>query len=229
MNTTTLLDVNHSFINSTQLLWNNLMNYLPKLAFAVLLLIIGLILASLLGKIITNITKKLKLDKILTTIGLKTKLEGIGIYLTLSGLLGWIVKWFVIIAVLLTISDILNLTTVSVFLTEVLLYIPNVLVAVIILIIGLVVGNFVSELVGKSINASDFVNPASARMLRITTKWLIIFFASMAALSQLDIAPGLIQSLFTGIIMMFSLAGGLAFGLGGKDKAREIINNLLER
>lgn len=205
------------------------MSYLPRVAFAILVLVIGLILASLLGKLVTKIVKKLKLDKILTTIGLNDRLKAVNINFTISGLLGWIVKWFIIIAVLLTISGMLELTTVSVFLTEVLLYIPNVIVAVVILTIGLIVGNFVSELVGKSISTSDFVSPASAKALRVVTKWVIILFAVMAALSQLNIAPQLIQVLFTGIIMMFSLAGGIAFGLGGKDRAKEVLDSAFDR
>jgi len=109
------------------------------------------------------------------------------------------------------------------------LYTPNVIVAVVILTIGLIVGNFVSELVGKSISTSDFVSPASAKALRVVTKWVIILFAVMAALSQLNIAPQLIQVLFTGIIMMFSLAGGIAFGLGGKDRAKEVLDSAFDR
>ncbi len=229
MNTESILEVNSSFMSSSQIIWNSMMSYLPKVAFAVLILVVGLILASLLGKLVTKIVKQLKLDKILTTIGLTNKLKEANINFTISGLLGWVVKWFIIIAVLLTISGMLELTTVSVFLTEVLLYIPNVVVAIVILTIGLIVGNFMSELVGKSIATSDFVSPASAKALRVVTKWAIILFASMAALSQLNIAPQLIQVLFTGIIMMFSLAGGIAFGLGGQNKAKEILDNTLDR
>lgn len=227
MNTDNLLEVNNLFINSTQLLWGNLITFLPKLTFAVLFLVIGLILASLLGRLVTRIAIKLKLDKILTTIGLASKIKASGINVSISSSLGWIIKWFIIIAVLLTISDMLSLTTVSLFLTQVLLYIPNVLIAIIILTIGLVVGNFISELVGKSISTSDFISPASVKLLTLSTRWIIITFAAMAALSQLNIAPELIQVLFSGIIMMFALAGGLAFGLGGKEKAQEFINNIL--
>ena len=229
MDTSSLMEVNSSFMSSSQILWSSIMSYLPRVAFAILVLVIGLILASLLGKLVTKIVKKLKLDKILTTIGLNDRLKAVNINFTISGLLGWIVKWFIIIAVLLTISGMLELTTVSVFLTEVLLYIPNVIVAVVILTIGLIVGNFVSELVGKSISTSDFVSPASAKALRVVTKWVIILFAVMAALSQLNIAPQLIQVLFTGIIMMFSLAGGIAFGLGGKDRAKEVLDSAFDR
>ena len=223
------MEVNNSFMSSTQMLWNSMVSYLPRLAFAILVLVIGLILASFLGKLVTRIVKKLQVDKILTTTGLSSKLNEFNINFTISGLLGWVIKWFIIVAVLLTISGMLELTTVSVFLTEVLLYVPNVIVAIVILTIGLIVGNFFSELVGKSISTSDFVSPASVRVLKVITKWIIVLFAIMAALTQLSIGTQLIQILFTGIVMMVSLAGGIAFGLGGKERARDILNNFLNK
>lgn len=229
MYTSSLMEVNNSFMSSTQMLWGSIMSYLPRLAFAMLVLIIGLIAASFLGRLVTRVVKKLRVDRILTTIGLSAKLKESNIHLTISGLLGWVVKWFIIIAVLLTISGMLELTTVSVFLTEVLLYVPNVIVAIVILTIGLMVGNFISELVGKSIATSDFVSPSSAKALRAVTKWVIVLFAVMTALTQLNIGTQLIQILFTGIIMMLALAGGIAFGLGGKEQARDILNSALNK
>lgn len=229
MNTSDLLEANNSFVNSSQMIWSNVMNYLPKIAFAVLFLVVGLVVASLLGKLVTRIIKRMKLDRILTTTRLNNKLKDADIHFTISGVLGWVVKWFIIIAVLLTISGMLELDTVSVFLTEVLLYIPNVVVAIVILTIGLVVGNFVSELIGKSISTTEFLNAAATKTLKVIAKWIIIFFAIMAALAQLNIAPQLIQVLFTGIVMTFSLAGGIAFGLGGKDRARELLDNILSK
>jgi len=161
-------------------------------------------------------------SELLNIVGLDEKLKKVDVQFTISGLFGWIVKWFIIIAVLLTVSSILGLEEVSQFLMQVLLYVPKVLVAVVILTIGLVVGNFMSELVEKSVEISDFVNEASVSVLSAATKWIIVIFALMAALSQLGIAQDLIQILFTGIVAMFAIAGGLAFGLGGKDKAQAV-------
>jgi len=229
MNAASLMEVNNSFMDSTQILWSGAMRYLPKVAFAILILVIGLILASLVGKLVTRVVKSLKIDKILTTTGISNKLRELNINITISSILGWVVKWFIIIAVLLTISGMLELPTVSVFLTEVLLYIPNVIVAIVILTIGLIVGNFMSELVGKSISTSDFISPASVKVLKVITKWVIVLFSIMAALAQLNIGAQLISILFTGIVMMFSLAGGIAFGFGGKERAKELLDNVLDK
>ena len=229
MDTQNIMTFNQIFMSSVQAMWTNLIGFLPALFVAIALLVVGIIVASLLGKLTTRIVKSLKVDSILTTTGLDEKLKKSDINFTISGVLGWIVKWFIIIATLLTVSGILNLTTISDFLNSVLLYIPNVLVAIVILTIGLIVANFTSELVEKSVKASEFVNTSSTRALRSITKWAIILFSVMAALTQLNIAPDLIQVLFTGIVMMFAIAGGLAFGLGGKDAAQRFIEKALEK
>jgi hypothetical protein len=226
MNTTSFANLNDTFVSSSQIIWNNVANFLPTLITAIIILIIGLIMASILGGLTTKIIKGLKIDRILTTVGLTEKMKEANIQLSISGVIGWIIKWFIIIVTLLMVSNILNLNMVSDFLKDVLGYIPNVLVAIVILTIGLVVANFVSELVEKSVSMSDFVTNTSVKTLRTIAKWVIILFAVMAALTQLKIAPQLIQVFFTGIVMMFALAGGIAFGLGGKDKAKEVIEKI---
>ncbi len=228
MNVTNLSDINNTFMSSSQVIWNNIVNSLPTIFLAIVILVLGLLVASLLGNLITKITRGLKIDKLLSTVGLANKLKEADINFTLSGLFGWIVKWFIIIAVLLTVANMLSLDAVSDFLKEVLLYIPNVLVAVVIITIGLVVGNFTSELVEKSVRMSDFISNTSIKTLRNITKWVIVLFAIMASLAQLGIAPQLIQVFFTGVVMMFALAGGLAFGLAGRDKAKEVIEKIFD-
>ncbi len=226
MNTTSLANLNDTFVSSSQIIWNNVANFLPTLITAIIILIIGLIMASILGGLTTKIIKGLKIDRILTTVGLTEKMKEANIQLSISGVIGWVIKWFIIIVTLLMVSNILNLNMVSDFLKDVLGYIPNILAAIVILTIGLVVANFVSELVEKYVSMSDFVTNTSVKTLRTIAKWVIILFAVMAALTQLKIAPQLIQVFFTGIVMMFALAGGIAFGLGGKDKAKEVIEKI---
>jgi len=228
MNTSSFTDINDAVVSSGQMVLANVMNFLPALLVALIFLVIGLFLASLLGGLVTKIVRSLRVDKLLDTGGFGDRLQSMDIKFTLSGAFGWLVKWFIIVIVLLTVSSILHLDAVSEFLTQVLLYIPNVLVAMIIVVIGLVVANFVSELVEASMKMSDFISPASVETLRAVTKGIIIFFAVIAALSQLQIAPTLINIFFGGVILMFALAGGLAFGLAGKDKAREFIDRLFK-
>jgi len=119
--------------------------------------------------------------------------------------------------------DILGLDQVTSFLGSILLYIPNVVVAVIILAVVFLVGNFVYNIVKGSTRAAGVV---SATMLATISKWSIIIFGIFAALIQLAIASSLVSTIFIGIITMLSLAGGLAFGLGGRDEAALILKKI---
>jgi len=96
---------------------------------------------------------------------------------------------------------------------------------VISLFVGILVGVFLQEFIRRAIGASRLV---SGDFLGAIAKWAVIIFSVLAALVQLGIAPELIEILFTGIVFMVALAGGLAFGLGGREDARELIQKLRE-
>ena len=120
-------------------------------------------------------------------------------------------------------ADILRLAQISEFLRSVLSYFPNVIVAVVIVTIGVLVGNFVHKLV---LGAGRAAKLPSVPAIATFARWAIVIFAALAALVQLQVAGALIQILFTGIIAMLAIAGGLAFGLGGKEHAKEILDQV---
>jgi hypothetical protein len=151
--------------------------------------------------------------------------DHLGTQFKVSTLIGWVVKWFFIVVTLLAVVNILNIPQVSSFLDQVLLYIPNVVVAIIILALGLIAGNFFYNVVNRAATASH-MSAAAVSGLAALAKWAIVIFALMAALVQLGIAAGLIQILFTGFVAMLALAGGLAFGLGGRDKAARWLDKI---
>jgi len=127
-----------------------------------------------------------------------------------------LVKWFFVIVTLLAVSDILELVAFSDFLTQVLLYVPNIVIAVLIMLAGVVMAAFSAKLVRASVLASRL---HSAHFLGALTKWSVLIFAFLAALSQLGVAGALVNTLIMGFVAMLAIAGGLAFGLGGKDVA----------
>jgi hypothetical protein len=104
------------------------------------------------------------------------------------------------------------------------LYIPNIIIAIVILLVGLVLGNFTHKVTHKAVQASNL--SSAAGFLATAAKWAIFVFALLAALTHLKIAQDLINTLFMGLVGMLALAGGLAFGLGGKDAARQFIDNV---
>ncbi len=218
-----------ALVNSLQNMWIELVAFVPGFLGAMLVLILGLILASVVKKIIEKTLQFMGVDVLVKKFGLLKQMRKLGIEIKFSQVVGWLVKWFIIVAVLLAVADILNLTAVSDFLHQIFIYIPNVIVAVIILAIGLVLGEVSVKVVTESVTASHLIKTSNAEILSALAKWSIVIFAVMAAMVQLGIAVRLIEITFSGLIAMLALAGGLAFGLGGKDKVREWLANTEER
>lgn len=206
-------------------LWDKLLGFLPEVIGAVAVLIIGIILAGWLGKLAAKIISAARIDSLVTSTGVTESFRKHGVELTVSRLIGWVVKWFIIVATLMIVVDILNIPQVTSFLQDVALYFPNVIAAIIILTIGLVAGNFVKEVVLKAVRASE-LSEVTAGPIAAVAKWAIVIFALLAALVQLNVAAGIIQILLTGLVAMLALAGGLAFGLGGQDKARQLLDRM---
>lgn len=203
---------------SLQNLWLKIVAFVPELLSALVVLIVGLLLASLLSKLVYELLKLTKIDVLIDKTGLPKGMKKYGLKFSFSGLVAGVVKWFIIIAVLIVIADILNIPQITKFLESIVLYIPNVLVAIVILAIGLIVGNAAYKLTNSSLQAAK-IDKHQAHTVAGVAKWALVIFALLAALTQLNIASELIQILFTGIVVMFALAGGLAFGLGGKEHA----------
>jgi len=208
---------------SLQTLWIGFIEFLPTLLGAVIVFIIGWIIAVLLGKLAAQVVRALRIDSILEKMGLRRNLEKANLKLDSGKFFGELVRWFFIIVFLMASTDILGLPEVTVFLQRVLLYIPQLIAAVFILLIAVIVANFLQRLVKASVEAAGL---RSANFLGAITKWSILVFAFLSALLQLGIIPALIQTLFTGFVAALSISIGLAFGLGGKEVAAEFLGKL---
>ena len=207
-------------------IWFKVIDLVPNVLGAIIVFIIGLFIADGLGRLVAALLKKAYLDRAVETTGLKKILEKIGFKMEISKTLGLLITWFLYAVVLVGAADILGLTQISEFLMQVVLYIPSVIIAVVILIVGIIVSNFVQTLVVETAGAAKL---AAVDFLANVAKWAILIFTFMAALIQLKVAPELIQILFTGLVLMFALAGGIAFGLGGKERAKEMIDRILKK
>lgn len=210
---------------SLQGLWVGVVSFLPTLIAAILVFIIGLVVAAGLGALVEKIFEAIRLDSLLNKLGLSPYFERAGLRLRGSRFLGQLVNWFLIVAFLLAASDILGLTALSLFLRDVLFYIPNIVAAVLIMLAAVVVANFSRRIVTASVMSAKL---HAAHFLGALTWWAIVVFGLLTAFVQLNIAPSIIQSLVTGFIAMLALAGGLAFGLGGKEYAGYLVNRLRE-
>lgn len=202
-----------------------LLSFFPTLLGAVLVFLAGWIIASSLGKLAERIMKAARVDRAIEKLGFGKGFSGSGISSGISALVGGLVKWFLILVFLMAATDILDLVQVTNFLNSIIVYMPNVIVAIVILAFVFLLGNFVYQVVRRSTRAAGVT---SATLLAAVSKWAIIIFGIFAALIQLGVASSLVNTIFIGFIAMVSLAGGLAFGLGGKEEAQLILRRLHE-
>lgn len=200
-----------------------IMGFLPQLLGAILIVIIGSIIAWALRLVVQKVIAALKVDEMLGRMQVSSAFKKVGVNLHVGNLLSWIVKWFVIILFIIAAADVLGWTQVTVFLNDVVSYIPNVLIAVVILLVGIVLGSFVYDIVTTAVRSA---NLGSAHLLAGISKWSIFVFAFIAAMQQLGIATSLLQILTTGLVAMLAIAGGLAFGLGGQEHAKKFLQHL---
>jgi len=198
---------------------------LPDIIAAIIALIIGLILASLLGRLTKRLIKMTKLDLLLDKAVKFEQLKERGIEIKASSILAWAVKWFFVIVTFIAAADILNLQQLTSFFKMVALYVPNVIIAVLILLFGFILGDGLKGIVIKAVETSKL--PKSlAGMLGAVARISVIVFSIMACLTQLGIASDLVKILFTGFVAMLALAGGLAFGLGSRDHINEWLSKI---
>ncbi|MCX6757060.1 MAG: hypothetical protein NTW35_02865 [Candidatus Nomurabacteria bacterium] len=200
-----------------------LINFLPNVIFAVIIFVLGWVAGTILGRTVTHVINVLRLDSALNRAGLNTLSDKTGVKISVAGFIGGIIKWGLIVAFAVASAEILGLTQITQLLRDILVYIPNVLVAAIALIIAALLGDFVSKLVSHSAQGVGMRGNFAAQV----SKWAIIIVGGVfPALTQLRIAQGLVEVLFTGVVFALSLALGLAFGLGGRDAAARAIEKM---
>jgi hypothetical protein len=206
-------------------LWERFVNFLPSLLGALLVFFFGLIVAIALGKVAEKFIALLRIDQIIGKMSLGEKFKEAGINIRISKFFGELVKWFLVLVFLMASTDILGLTQVSEFLNSVIIYVPNIVIATIILSVAFLLGNFVFHTVRSSSKVAGIM---SASFLAIIAKWSIVIFGLLAALIQLGIATSLVNTIFIGLVAAFSIAFGLAFGLGGKEEAALLLKKIRE-
>lgn len=213
-------------VTSLQNVWGGVIGFLPSLIGALVILIIGLIVAAGLGSLVERVISTIKIDSLLRKLGLGVYFERAGLSINSGKFLGALVYWFLLVVFILAASDILGLWGLSTFLREVVIYIPNIIISVLILLAAVVVANFLSKLVKASVVSAKL---HASNFLATITYWVIIIFGILAALVQLGVAGVLLNTIVTGLIAMLAIAGGLAFGLGGKDYAAHLIDRLRQK
>lgn len=207
-------------------LWDGFLNFIPSLIGAILVFLIGWFVAILIGKLVAEILTRIKLNQFFERAGWKTALEKAELKVNPSEFVGAIVKWILVIVFLLVAVEILGLVEFAGFLKSILAYLPNVIVAVLILIVTVIVVDIVEKIVRATVEG---IRVGYGHLVSAIIKWSIWIFAILAILHQLGVARPFMETLFTGIVAMLVLAIGISFGLGGKEVAAEILQDLRKR
>jgi len=213
-------------VQALQDLWQGFLSFIPVLFGVIIVFIIGWFFAVLIGKLATEILKKLKFNQIFEKGDWKTALEKAEIKVDASGFVGAIVKWVLIIVVLQIAVGILGWTDFAVILGKVIDYLPNVIVAALIFVVAVIVADILQKVVVAAAEGARFTY---TRFAGAIVKWAIWIFAILAILRQLVIAPELVETLFGAIVYGIVAVFVIAFGLGGRDVAAEILQDLKKK
>ncbi len=213
-----------SVVESLQDLYNRIILYLPNVIIALVVVILGWVIGSFLGSLVHRVLVMIGVDSAANQLGLSRLSARSGRSLSIARLGQWLVKWFFFLASFIAAADILGLHQVTEFFyNDVLAYAGHVIVAMAIMLLGLLAANFFSGVVESTVNASGL---SSSRALASLTRWAIVVFTVIAVLSELQIATAFLQDLFRAVIAMLAIAGGLAFGLGGRDHAKKVLDRV---
>jgi hypothetical protein len=199
---------------------------IPRVLGFLVILIIGWLIAGLLAAAVAALLRAVRFNDLAQRSGLAGFVHSMGVRKDTAGVLADIVKWFIRLIVLVVAFDALGLPAVSSILQQFLLWIPNLIVAVVILVIAGLAANALGDLVRGSTAQAGFSNPD---LLATITRVAVWGFGIVVAVNQIGIAQTLVNTLFMGLIGALALALGLAFGLGGRDTAREIVDNWYNR
>ena len=209
--------------NSLLTLWGNVAGFLPQLVAALVVFLVGWLIAVLVGKLAWHVVKAVQLDRGLESISFRKVWERSGYKLNSPLFFYELVKWFFIIVFLMAATDILGLTQVTEFLGTVVVYIPNVIVAAFVLLIGVLVARFLESVVRGSVRAAELT---SANFLGTLTRWAVLIFSWLVALDQLNVADEIIRIVIMGVVAAGALALGLSFGLGGREHANDFLSKM---
>lgn len=196
---------------------------IPRVLGFLLILIVGWIISSLLAKGVTALLHAVRFNDLARRSGFADFVQKMGVRSDSAGVIAAIAKWFVRLITLVVAFDMLGLPAVSSVLQQLLLWLPNLVVGLVVLVVGGLAANALSRLVRGATAEAGFSNPDVLATVARVAVWS---FAIVVALNQLGIATELINILLVGVVGALALASGLAFGLGGRDRAARILDGL---
>lgn len=214
------------FVESSQQFLNELASALPKILGAIFILIIGWIIAKLIKRFLVKFLNLVKFGYLTEKTGVDKFLKDGGAKVTAVDVIGTLVYWFIMLIVIMATLNSLNLTVASALFNELMMYLPNVIVAIAILIIGLYLARLVSQILKTSLAG---MQDKTSNLVSQIAFVAIIVLTVFITLSQLNIAQEIVTSAFQIVFGAICLALALAFGLGGREKAAELLKDIMKK
>ncbi len=212
--------------NSLSKLVDGFISFIPSLIIALLVFLAGWLVSVAIGKLVTGILNKIKFNSLFEGGNWREALSKSGLKSDVAGFVGAICKWVLVITFLCISAGILKLDGASEILTNVLEYIPNIIIAVLIFVITVIISDILEKIVRTAVEGMKI---EYAHLAGVIVKWSIWVFAAIIILGQLGVAEEFMEILFIGFVGMVALSAGLAFGLGGKDMVADILESLRKK
>ena len=193
---------------------------LVNLIIFLLIIVVGWFVSSLVAKAIVAVLRKVRFNELMDRLGLGTR--RMGAETDAPQVVADITKWLIRVVVLVVAFAALGIPAFSVVLSQLLLWLPNLAVAIVVLIVGGLAANGIAGLVRGATAEAGFKNPEVLANVARVAVWA---FAIVIAVNQVGIASTLVNTLFMGFVGAMALAAGLAFGIGGQKLASELLDN----
>lgn len=207
-----------------------LIAFVANLLLAIVVFLIGYLISVGIGKLITEILKSVRFNKLFEKEGWRKALQRANVDVNPSEFIGAIFKWVFAIVALLIAVDVLKLTSFAGFLTQVLNYLPNVIVAVLVFVVAIIISDIVEKVVRVSVEKMKVGYGFVASSI---VKWAIWIFTFFLILDQLLPTSALIKTLYSsivyGVVAALALGVAIAIGLGGKDTAAKVIEDMYRK
>ena len=206
--------------------FGDFMAFIPKFLGALVILLVGWLISSIVAGLVTRGLRMVRFNQIADRAEIDQFLMRAGVRLDPAAVVGKLAFWFLMLFFVGAAFSAFGLEQVQVVLANLIGFIPNVIVAVVVLLVGALVANFVANLVRGS---SGMARVGDPNLMATIARSAVLVFATLMALDQLDIAPTIINTLWMALIGMVAVAGALAFGLGGRDLAKRILEDAYDR
>jgi hypothetical protein len=221
-----VIEWNNLIVEPVRQMLTRIMAYLPVLLGALIILIVGWIVAKAIRRLVDWLLKTIRFDALADKAGISEILKKGNLEVSAREVVSSIVYWLIIIMVLVMTVDALGMPKSSDILAGLFAYVPKVIAALLVLIVAMFLANFVSGIVRTAAGNANLPKP---QILAGVSRWAIIIFAITISLEQLGIAPLLVTATFNIILGGICLALALAFGLGGKDAAAKYLEELRQK